>query len=242
VSERAGEQRTDDAGAFAFAGLSPTTEYRVRAWREQTLEIVESPTVLPGPRELLLRVPAGFLRERIGGKVVGRDGTPLPNVRVRLTMDVHWNDFGGRSMHSSQETLTDADGRFALQDVPRGPIFLRFTGEDVEGGRYDLAPDDEATDLRIELARRCHFRFESTLGDAGPRTIFAEDAQGDVVHLGTIESGRSSRRGSVELEGGRSGTLAVSEDARWLVLRFPSGETERVPLALEPGQVTTVRR
>lgn len=245
VSESANEQRTDEEGAFAFDGLSPTTEYRVRAWREETLEIVESPPVLPGPRALVLRVPAGFVRERIGGQVVGRDGTPLPNVRVRLTMDMYWNDFGGRSMHSNQETLTDVDGRFELRNVPRSPLFLRFTGEDVEdvaGGRYDLAPEDEAADLRIEIPRRCHFRFESTLGDAGPRSISAEDAQGRVVLLATIESGRSSRRGSVELDGGRSATLAVSEDARWLVLRFANGETERVPLALEPGQVTTVRR
>jgi hypothetical protein len=145
-------------------------------------------------------------------------------------------------MHSNKETLTDADGRFTIEGVPRSPIYLRFTGEDVDGGTYDLAPHDEASDIRVELARRCHLRFESTLGPAAPRSIWAEDARGERLDLRTIEAGRSRGLGSVELEEGRSPTLAVSEDARWLVLRFPSGETERVPLALEPGQVTTVRR
>ena len=72
--------------------------------------------------------------------------------------------------------------------------------------------------------------------------VRVEGAEGNHLRFERIESGYSAGMTRCEVVEGRTPTLAVTEDARWLVLFKEDAEVDRAPLALVPGEVTTVER
>ncbi len=234
------QQRTGENGSFRIDGLVPFQSYVLRAWNPQTLQIVESDPVRAPNESYLFRVPTDVFRDRVWGTVRGLDGTPIANVRVRLTMRVHQNR-RGTSFHTGQSTHTGPDGAFEFADVPRVDLLLRFTGEEVASLYREFPAYEEGANLDVRLARRCHFRFETTPGPDAPDALRLLDRFGEPLRMKIAEAGRSSSPDRVRIENGRTGVLGADENARWLVLEKDGKELRRISLRLTPGEVAVVR-
>jgi hypothetical protein len=145
----------------------------------------------------------------------------------------------------SDGVLTDADGRFTLERVPKDLVYLRLDGNDtlplewgrhVEGGLATLVDDPDKVEIIVH--RRCHFRIELAPGDPADE-IAMLDASGQELEISEF-LGAGSRRETMrhELVDGRSAPLAVSDTAVTLVLYGQGAEVGRVGVRLTPGRVT----
>src|SRR5262245_16146619 len=233
-------QKTGVDGGFAFRGLTPEKSYRVRAWNERTLEQVVSEPIPAGTLDVLLRAPNEPWRAVVDGVVVGLDGTPLADVRCRLSMNEY--QVGGSAwMTTGQEVTTDSLGRFAFVDVPPTEVFVRFNGFG-SGTQLALPRAEPCRDLRIELARAGELHFEASPRWPKPDTVRVLDDAGERLTL-EYDFGEGASHSTRDLPLSSPGTCdaRVSERARWLVLLQGEQELVRLPLVIRYGEVTSVR-
>jgi hypothetical protein len=233
-------QATGEDGGFAFRGLTPEKSYRVRAWNETTLEQVVSQAIPAGTLDVLLRAPDGPWRPLVDGVVVGLDGSPLADVRCRLSMNEY--QVGGSTwMTTGQEVTTDSIGRFAFVDVPPTEVFLRFNDGSGSGTQVDLPPDEPCRNLRIELARSGTFVFETSTTGNGPSALWVLDDAGERLGIEVSREGRTGTWRELAVPPGGTCRARVSERARWLVLLDGERELARRPLVVRYGEETRVR-
>ncbi len=236
-----GYRETDAEGRFRLSGLALDRTYTLRAWNAHTLQSVASEPLPAGTEGYVLQVPDVPPRALVDGMVVGTDGTPLADVRCRLTLVEH--ESGGSSwMTTGQEVRTDSDGRFSFRDVPHSALFVRFDGH---GGdtQLDLKPGLEYRDVRVVLERPVAFRFEALDRRMAPDRLVVEDGEGQVLRM-HYEFAPGITGGAEELpvRDGVSPEATVDESARVLLMFLKGREIGREPLAVHPGQLTVVRR
>ncbi len=233
------QTETDAQGRFVLGGLLER-DYVVQAFDAGTLLMLRTGPVPAGTRDLVLRVPADALVARVTGVVVARDGAPLAGVRVGSALTTSRNG-GASEQLPGRSVLTGADGRFALEQVPRRLVELTVSGEDVIPQAFALDPE---RDLRLTVARRLHFRV--ALGPAAgeqppPDAIAVLDAAGAFLPLYLFQGNGWSSSSVYGLARLGTNALGVSEDAALLVFLRESAEVARTPLALAPDEVTVVR-
>jgi hypothetical protein len=180
----------------------------------------------------------------VAGRVVSRSGKPVGGVVVlpgrRL---VRWPYLTSRPPYPSfgEPATTDTDGKFSFDRLlPDGlsfqlasPNLLMLSWEPPAGAKLD--------DLEIVVALRCHVQV-----DLGDRPDLADSfivLDGEGVKIEAIEYRGPIAVGgpSVRIAKGRSAVVAVTEDARTLVLSKGQQEVGRFPLSLEPGELKVVR-
>ncbi|MBK8099302.1 MAG: sigma-70 family RNA polymerase sigma factor [Planctomycetes bacterium] len=234
-------------GSFVLGGLEART-YALRAMDARTLLMHDVGEVEAGRSDLQIRMPTDTLFARVSGVVVARSGAPVAGVRVRVQCDTV--RVGDTNLHGSSiaTTTTDAEGRFALTDVPKTRAYLRLDGEvilpvefgrDAAGGLLELSHGD-AERLRIEVGVRVHVQIE--LGDRASADEFLVLDERDEPITINIFTGRGRREQQrVELNDGRSVVFVVPDHARTLVLRKAGTDVRREVLNLRPGEVNTLR-
>jgi hypothetical protein len=233
--------KSDRGGRFELGGLL-TRDYVVQAYEEGSLLMLRSPPTPAGTQDLVLRVPADAF-QRLAGVVVARDGTPLADVRVDPIL-VTASCGGASSWDHGEGVSTDANGRFELARIPRQYVALQANGDGVMPQSFELDEARPGEELRLSLARRCHFRVE--LGTAGtaaaatPEFISALDADGVTLSLNSFEGNGWSASTYAHLAELGTHPLAVSEDARTLVFWRGDEELGRVALMLVPGEVLVI--
>ncbi len=242
---------TDDDGAFVIEGLLDR-EYVLAAMDPATLMRVEARDVRAGDETVVVTLPAGESFPVLRGKVVDSRGKPIGGAEVYPMCDAFLTHIGGEviSTHheSAEATRTDAEGAFELRKVPRDLVYLRIEGADtiplewgrrVEGGLAKLVGED-AEKLVITVGRRCHFQVELAIPDEAD-TLSVLDAAGEELIVSEFFGQGQRESGTQSLTNGRTNMLAVADDAAWLVLFKGGAEVRRLPLALTPGEPTTVR-
>ncbi len=236
--------KSDKQGAFELEGLL-ARDYVVQAYDLESLLMLRSDPVAAGTLDLVLRVPADAVLERLAGVVVARDGTPLAGVRVETRL-VTAEYGGGMSWDHGMGATTDSAGRFELEQVPRRHVSLQVEGESVIPEAFGLERVHAGGEERFEVARRCHLRVEfgsvpRATESQTPDSIPALDFVGKRLQLHLFQGNGWRSSSSVHLTDLGSNTLAVSEDARTLVFYRDHAELRRVPLTLVPGEVVVVR-
>ncbi|NOT31435.1 MAG: carboxypeptidase regulatory-like domain-containing protein, partial [Planctomycetes bacterium] len=242
---------SDEQGRFVLTGLTER-DYTVAAMDPETLLRMVEPGVAAGRRDVVLVVRTGELFPRLAGRIVDSHGAPVPNAAVFPMCDALETRFEGSVISTQHETATatstDAEGRFALERVPKDLVYLRIEGNDViplewgrglAGGLAKLV-GGAAEQLVIAVERRCHFQVELEV-PAEAEQLGVLDADG---HELTISEFRGTNRNETErhaLVEGRSATLAVGDSAATLVLYRAGGEVRRVPIRLTPGTPTSLR-
>ena len=238
---------TDPDGRFTLVGLA-AREYRPWAYDPRTLQTAESSEPVPaGTRDLRL-VALGEELGTLAGIVTSRRGRPLAGVGVGLSLVTHRTEFGWSSVGGQVSATTDGEGRFRLERVPREGVLLSLSGDHVvprtiELDGASLADMGGPRSLRVEVAQGCHFRVEVVRPPAEELVRFEllDDSDTQLPIYAFQANGWSSSSSRAVGADGRTTVLAVSEDARTLLLKKPGGEDVRHPIALEPDGVNQLR-
>lgn len=234
-------------GSFELGGLLER-EYTLCAVDPATLERTTLPQVAAGRSGVVLRFLESDVWGTIQGVVHDSEGVPISEVRVEPTTTAFLASFAGRRLFSQsmklEGVLTDAQGRFTLERVPRGDVVLALSGDSVLGKEWELDPavleGDPVSPVQIELERRMHVQVE--LADPTSANSFALlDADGNEISM-SLRMGSSTyfmtRTPIVE---GRSHVASGSERARSVVIYKDDEEVGRTSVMLSPDEITTVR-
>ncbi len=170
LNSKALERRTDKRGRFIVVGLFPD------AGRVIVTPAHHAPFVLDGITEEK-DVDVGDLVLRKGlelrGLVIGPDGTPEPNVFIRV------HPSSGHTW--SRTTKTSPDGRFHLRALPDEELKLTAEIRNGEhGSRTTTLPSVRAGDVELQVAlpRGLHVRLRFVSdADGSPLTISTGSVQ-----------------------------------------------------------------
>ncbi|MFQ5700515.1 MAG: carboxypeptidase regulatory-like domain-containing protein [Acidobacteriota bacterium] len=165
---------------------------------------------LEGVRLLLRRAAS------VSGMVVDDRGRPLPNVGVERKqtsggMGIRIRAGGGSA------TTTDADGRFELDGLERGPMTLTFSHPGFETSETDIDTTEDVRDLRVSLSRGMEIAGTVLSEEGAPiaeATVTASAAGSD--RFGESVSATTAPDGTFVLEGLPEGRYAVKAEATGL--------------------------
>jgi hypothetical protein len=207
--------------------------------------------VAAGTERLEVALPEDQLFERVAGRVVSHRGAPVEGVVVFPMCDAFRLRHEGRTLGTNHAVVegvrTDADGRFELRDVPKSLVYVRVQGERAlpveygrftEGGIQELA-HGRMTELEIVVPLRCHLKVELGENHAADAVAVLDEA-GERLTLNVIDGASRRETDVVELTGGQSPPLAVSDAAATLILLREGEELERRPLSLSPDELNLV--
>lgn len=242
TGDKAGRLRatTDRDGGFVLPGLADRP-YTVRAWQEKTLLVLRAERVPAGTQDLVLRVGPDAVVPRVTGVVVDPRGKPVSPASVTVEL-VTFSTPQSSMWESSDVVPTDAEGRFVLTNVPRALVRVAVHGDGLMERRFEVGALDLASELRLEVELRCHFRLVRERSEFPATRGEVLDESGKTLQLFEFQSGGWSSSETLYLgEDGGSPTVGVSESARTLVLHAHDEELARLPLALVPGEVNEVR-
>ncbi len=238
--DRRGGVRSDADGAFTLHGLFDR-EYEVCCFDERTLERAPSLRAFPGATGLELHLD-GLATGRIAGRIVSASGAPFAGVEVTPKSQRSAGELP--PLGASPATVTtDEDGRFAFERVAIEGTYLQLYGEALGGfSNRGLARYDDLESIELVVLLPCELQIElkdPTLSG----TIEIEILDGEERALTIQESFGAflAMRERIALEGERTAVLTVKESARTLVLYRDGEELRRLPLVLDPAELTTVR-
>lgn len=240
--------RSDAAGGFELGGLLDR-DYDLGAIQTETLFRGDLDDVAAGTRDAEIRVDTRRRWTRVRGRVVDRDGVPVPDVVVEpyaLTQTAS----GGNGVWSSSEDgpsgATDAEGVFTLHDLPFD-VGLSVQHPDIMHSADVPFPPEGAFEREalegLEIVVAWRLRFQVLLADpATADRIRVLDAEGAELDLYTqTANSYLIRNDNADLVEGRSRHLFVEQGARTLVLLHEGLEVTRVTLELRPGEELQVR-
>lgn len=242
---------TDSAGRFEITGLIDR-EYDLEAMDPNTLLRAPSQKVRSGRTDVVVTVPHDAYYERVSGRVVSKDGQPVPGVHVSPMCNGFELRYQGQVVNTSHASLegavSAADGSFELRRIPRELVFLRLDSDDIISTEYGRGVEGGLTalskgrieELVIEVGLRVRMRVVlSDPSRADSLSVLDERDQKVTVN---IISARGRREVPVvAFAGGATEVLTVTDSAQTLVLYADGEEVERIPLALVRGEVNEIR-
>ncbi|HTF90280.1 MAG TPA: carboxypeptidase-like regulatory domain-containing protein, partial [Planctomycetota bacterium] len=206
------------------------------------------PGIAAGRHDVVLELPSDACIPRIEGIAVDSSGAPLSEVKVVPTRMGFMARYGGLNIFSTvmtlEGTVTDAEGRFVLENLPRQGVYLKFSGDGVlskdEPIEAKAGTSESPLKLRVELERRMHVQIE--LADPTSADCYCLlDAAGKELQL-TLRNGSTTifmtRPPIVD---GRSHVASATERARVVVAYKKGKEVGRADVHLSSEQVTLVR-
>jgi RNA polymerase sigma-70 factor (ECF subfamily) len=240
-------------GTFALDGML-ARDYALWALAPGTLCAAGPVMARPGVM-VEMRLEAAAL-QRVAGRLVARDGTPLAGVQIGLGRGLSWqrpqrddDPWAGSPTVPAQPAhafrdgavTTDAEGRFAFAPLQPAGAYLWFDGDAVfpsepfrlDGAgaldRLEVATDARST-FRIELLRADEADAFAIQGGNGGHVPLFVRVEGYVMSMGKLDlvDGRSPEAHS------RAGTVTA-------VLSRKGVEVRRCALTLPPGGVHVLR-
>ncbi|MEM7163823.1 MAG: sigma-70 family RNA polymerase sigma factor [Planctomycetota bacterium] len=228
---------TDVNGSFQIAGLIDRS-YRIFAYQEGTLLSIRSEPIAAGTNDAVLQLPDDAVLPPQRGRVVSRRGRPLANARVTPTLTTNSGDTGSVWISGTSVT-TDNNGYFSLTDCPRTEVMIAVSGAGIMPTKVEL--DRSGGVFEIEVPERCRFRVEADHLPNVPDDGQMLAADGTVLNVYRFVAGGNSSSNRMTIVEGRTPILAVSEDARTLVLSRGGKEVARLSIDLNPDVVSDLR-
>ena len=247
LAPEGGQATTDERGRFRLTGLTDR-RYPIRAEHGETLEWSEVvvASAADGPIELVL--DGSEPTRRVAGRVTDSAGRGLPGIQVLFDRR---NDDGTGRDGVLAVTETEADGRFAFAELCTTDLHvIARDPRSTAALRRDIAPEEDLAELHIVLPRECAFEVELTDPDFA-LAFEVLDPAGErlLLHYSLSEFEVGHFRAG--LQDGRSGRIRTADTAHALVLYGgPAGsdpaaaelrEVARVPISLDPSEVTVLR-
>lgn len=242
--------RTDADGEFELGAMSGRA-YRIVGHDPDTLLRTAAVTAEAGAEDVVLRLPPNAVWSELRGRVVDRNGDPVPDVTIAVTSDTQKLRVEGRvvsTLHSRRddEIVTDSIGTFELPTVPRRGVYLRLDGPNIvpdDWGRSANALEEMlASPERVEIVVGIRRRFRVVLREPERADqVAALDADGNTLSL-SLMMGNGRRDGpSMPLIDGESGVLTVADSIATIVLSREGEEVQRFAVELEGTDVRELR-
>jgi RNA polymerase sigma-70 factor (ECF subfamily) len=242
---RGGDDRkvkTAKDGSFVLDGLL-AERYRVGCLDRRTLQHAEIGSVAAGGQDVRLVLKGAERCVRVAGRIVSRGGKPVEGVEVNPGVRLpHWPyvDDPKFATHGDPVT-TDAEGRFEFEKLSPEGLSFQLLSPQLLVMEWTPPADAKLGALEITVALRCHVQV-----DLGDRKDFADsfvvlDGAGSKLEAIEYQGPIAMVDDPVQIELGRSAVVAVSEDARTVVLSKGEEEVGRIPIALAPGELKVVR-
>ncbi len=242
---------TDEDGEFRIEGLLDR-EYTLQAMDRANLLRAVVEDVAAGRRNVRIELPEDQTYPWLRGTVVDHSDRPVEGVRIGTMCDAFQTRFAGQvisTQHGGTDgVVTDDEGRFELQQVPKDLVYLRLDGTDtiplewgrgVVGGLASLVGQGYE-DLVITVSRRCHFQVELSVADEADE-VAVLDAQGEELVISEFLGNGRREMQRFPIQDGRTNTLGVGDEGKTLVLFKGGEEVRRVPLQLVPGERVVLR-
>ena len=234
------EVKTDAEGRFVLEGLQ-SRPYTVAAFDHgRFLFGVSAPTAPGDDVEVQLEEEAP--RVDVTGRITSLAGAPLADVELSFTRRIVYSSRNGAVDDERRgfDRLTDADGRFEVIGLPASASELYIGGGGLAssfGRELDLAHTHH-----YEYALPLLCRMQVVLSDnLGATHLNLLDADGETLAVRQKHGWVEYARHRIELDGGRSEVLRTSENAQTLVIYNGEEELLRMPLTLDPNELTIVR-
>lgn len=230
-------------GGFVVRGLMDRP-YVLQAFDPVTRLRIHTAPIAAGSKDVTIALPPDAFVDGVRGRVVAPDGTPLvkASVFVQVTKrSIQVYAYGSEEHAASKPVSTDADGRFTLDHVQRGPLQLAVDGDAlIRTSAVVGTVGDRNDEFTIVVSRRCHLRAELAGHRIRARWMRVLNAAGEALPLGEVRGSGASWSDSQPLQEGRSAVFAVAEGATTVRLTYADGTTEDLPLKLVPGEVVVV--
>jgi hypothetical protein len=233
---------TDDAGRFELGGLRDR-RYQVRALDPVTLLACAPVEVAAGTTDTKLEL-SGATFPRLRGRVVARDGTPIPGVTVKLQRPALEVEVPGGTRDewaARAGVRTDAQGVFELERVPRADVEVFAQGDAIMFASRMVGADVDPEDFVVQADRRLHVQVEVAppIDRADEARIL--DGEGKPMLLRIMRGDTSFTNRKAAIVDGRTQIISIGEGARTAVLYRGGVEVGRVPLELALVGVNRVR-
>ena len=216
---------TDVEGRFLLEGLVDRA-YGVKAYDKKTLLSVRAEDVPAGTTDLILQIPGDAWVENLQGRIIIKSGRPVANVRVMLAMPLEETDYGV-SWSSGKKTVADANGVFQFPRAPKRGAGLRIDGPTVMPTDHRLGELEDGEIVVVTVARRRHFKIEPEGESADYDVVRFLDVDGETVWIAQFINGGYASLREAPLEDGRSGALAISDIAVFVVASRGGEELRR---------------
>jgi hypothetical protein len=233
---------TDGDGRFRIEGLGPRA-YRVQAIDDRSLLAATSAPRVPDGVEVTLVLDRGATTP-LAGRLVDRRGAPVAGARVSLSNWMWWSGPGDRSsgLAIGNGAVTDAEGRFRIEDAAPGGLFLRLEGDPIVPELFraiDAAPDRTA--LELAVSRRAYLQLRRPSGAPPAGHLHVEALDGTRLGFMDLRGLGVSPRESMPVGDGLHPAVAVPEETAFVVLTRGEGE-EVLRARFEPvvGEVVEV--
>jgi hypothetical protein len=230
--------RTAADGSFRIDGLLDRS-YRLQALDSEHLTSSISEPIAAGTSGVLLEVDPRA-RGPLAGRVVDRDGAPVPGVSVTVSCRQWWSGPGDcdYALVFCTPAVSDAEGRFALEDVAREGVFLRLEGEPIVPEIFrELDPEANPTALDLVVGRRCHLQVRWGAWSGRADRMHLEDADGAMLGFMDLRGFGVTPLDWLPIEGALSPALAIPDRAAFAVLARRGEEVRRVPVHPVPGEL-----
>lgn len=237
---------TDAGGRFELPGLDDR-HYRLNVLAAG-LEIVTTGPIRAGVDDEVVRLPKPDVYPRVQGTVRAPGGKPVAGVSVRPwrpVFDATSRVFGGTSqvmlVERAESVVTDDQGRFSFDDVPRHGVRLTFDADSIVPTRLSLEDVDSPRALDVRVAFRCHLQVVVKDPDEKPYDAIAiTDADGHPLDIMLLSEGSVNAFTDVPLIDGKSGVVSISSEARELQFLQDGEVQESVRIDPVPGEVNLV--
>lgn len=238
---------TDADGRFALHGLEDRDYVLAVLDRGLTWGTLTDP-VAAGARgvEVVADVEATTW-PFLAGRVVTEQGDPVPNVDITPwlpVLDATTPVPGGTShvtrWFSRRSEVTDAQGRFELERVPRQHLSFFLISDDIVPSYVSVEDVIDPDDFTITVRARVHLEVVVEPGAEAPDAFRLTDAQGAPVEILEMRADGYSNFVRYPLTGGRSGVVTSTTDAVMLHLLRGDEELAALDIRLRPGEVNTV--
>lgn len=229
---------TGPGGAFTIGGLL-RRDYALALCDLATLDAAGAGPFPAGARDLEIVLRRPGRGGPLAGRVVNGRREPLAGVRVQPQ---RFRGFDASGPLTGRAVMTDAEGRFRFERMAYDELRLGlFDGPIATFEEHALEPGFDPADVTLVVRERCHFFVELGLEPERADAFSLLDEEGERLPLYEASATMSSMRTEATLEGGRSEILSAREGPATLVLSKDDVEVQRLPIALEPGELNRIR-
>ncbi len=236
---------TDSSGMFRLDGLLDRV-YVVRALDPSTLMAVTKKGVQAGNGSVELQLASATYSE-LQGQVVGRDGSAISGVIVKLSrpaLSVRIPGGPESSMFEwavSTPVTTNQAGEFVFKNVPTEGVVVQATGDSILFSSKSVEPGIDPLVFVLQADRRMHLQVELTTPTDRADEVRVLDATGRYILLVLMRGTHNNQNFKVPLLDGRSEVLSLREGAQTAVFFKDGVEVGSVPVQLQAGQMNKIR-